>query len=41
MHIKNEVAVVGREAFAQARLSAQLDQFARHIRARHRNHFDR
>ena len=40
MHVEDDVAVVGNKVFAVHRLTAELDQFPRHVGARHGNHLD-
>src|SRR5262249_43685572 len=40
MHIEDHVAVVGHDALAPFWRSAKLAKLARHVIARHRNHFD-
>src|SRR5690606_24178503 len=40
-HVEDDVAIVGDDALAVDRIAAELDQLARHITARHRDHLDR
>src|SRR5258708_24728635 len=41
LDVEDDVAVVGREALAQVRVPAELDQLVGDVTARHRDHFDR
>src|SRR5690606_19893803 len=41
VHVEDDVAVVGYHAFTPHRITAEFDDLARHVAARHRNHFHR